>query len=134
MREFNTELLSEQVKIDDRFFEIRELTTGAKNNYFRAVGKSMEVRLISTGEYETDGKDKKEKMRREVLFKDMTGNQIEILANTMFEIANGVASPVSRELIGSWGSKLTEELAKIAFKLNGMNISETEKKEEARKN
>ena len=132
MREFSTELKKEEVMIDGELYVIRELTADGRSVYLKAVGKTMDVRLISTGE--KDAKNR-EVMRREIKVLDMDGAQKELLSSTMFRVdSEGKATPVTKPQVGGWGSKLVEELVKISSDLNGLERTEEEHAEEAEKN
>lgn len=132
MREFNTTLDVEEVKIDGVLHKIRELTADGRKVYLKALGDTMEVRMVDQGAKDDQGRPV---MRREILMKDLSGAQEAILTNTMFRVnEDGTEKAITRDVVGSWPSKTVEELASMASELNGMETADGVLQERAEKN
>jgi len=132
MREFSTELRVELIRIGGEDYEIRELTTEGRDRYLQALGDTMQVRMVGTGEKDKAGN---EKLRQEIVIKSLKGTQCDLLKATMFRITeDGGKTTVSIKQIGEWGAKLTEQLARIASDLNGMSQPDKVLELEAEKN
>jgi hypothetical protein len=131
MREYSTERAVEQVMIDGHLYEVRELTVDGSKAYRRALGETMELRLVSTGKTTKDGRDV---MRKEILVRDFEGAQTVLLCNTVFKMVEGKGTPVSSSTVGGWGNRMAEELARVASDLNGLDVTEEVQKANAEKN
>ena len=132
MREYSTKLAVEEVLIDGERYEIREMTSAGRDKYLKTLGNTMQVRMVSTGDVDKDGR---EKMRKEVVVTSLGGAQAEILQSTLFKIADdGTATPITLKKIGELGAKLVEELATVASRLNGLERPDAVLEKEAEKN
>ncbi len=132
MYEFSTELKKEEVKIDGADYVLCEMTAAARSVYLRRLNQTMEVKLHGTGEKDSTGK---EVFRKEVKITDLNGAQKELLTSCLFRLSpDGAKVPVTSKMVDAWGSKMVEELAKIASDLNGLEQPESVLEEAAEKN
>lgn len=132
VEEFSSELDAKPIRIDGEDYEIREMAFGPRKKYLAGLGKTMEVRMVGTGEEDEKGR---EKLRKEIKILDMSGAQEDLLSNCMFKITEGKPPvPVSKDTIHRWGARMVERLAKIAYDFNGLDQSEEEEQEQAEKN
>ena len=132
MKEYDDILVVEEVTIGGKSFEIRGLTTDGRKKYIRAVKDTMEVRLIGTGTKDDEGQ---EFLRKEIKVLDFDSASIELLHETMFRInEDGTKTALTKQQIGQWGAKLTEQLANHAARLNGLNQTQEDADKDAEKN
>ncbi len=133
MKEFSTSLKEERIKIDGTEYIIGELTYGARSAYLRSMGNTMEVRLVNAGDRDAKGN---EKMRREIIVKDLAGAHAELLCGCMFRAKDdGTRGPaVTRQQVNQWGAALVEQLAQLASDVNGLEQPDAVLEQEATKN
>lgn len=130
--EFSTVREVQPIKIDGEDYEVREMTAAARTVYLKALGKTMEVQMVGTGEKDSKGK---EVMRKQIKVTDLSGAQKELLTATVFRVApDGSRTKVPLTQVDSWGGRLVERLTKLASKLNGLEQPEDVLTKEAEKN
>jgi len=132
MKEFNTGLKEEQIKIDDCIWAVREMTTVGRESYNKALSNTMEVIMDGTGKYDKKGN---EIFKKKIKVLDLGGAQLALLKATMeHQPEEGKIIIPVEAAYPTWGSKLAEELVKIASDLNGMEVPEEVLDDEAEKN
>ena len=131
--EFSNTPEVQPVTIDGVYYEIRELTADSRAAYLKALTKTMQVKLIGTGEKDANGR---EIMRKEITVIDMDGAQKELLCGCMFrrDDAKGTFTPVTAKEVGSWRGKIIEQLVKRASDINGLEMPDDKLNEAAEKN
>jgi hypothetical protein len=129
---YTTALQKKLVQIDGEDWEIREMTADGRDGYLRAVSKTMEVKMVSTGQKDERNR---EVMRKEIKILSMSGAQRELLCATMVRIdQDGKSIALTPRQFGGWGSKMIEDLVKHASDLNGLEMPEDQLSKEAEKN
>jgi len=128
VKNYSTTLASEPITIDNRPYEVRELTAKARAEYLKALSATIDVRTEQIG-------DDRKGAKRLMAVKNLAGADIDLLQRTVWYVPeDGEARLVKRSEVESWGSRMTEEITKIANRLNGLDKSEDELEDEAGKN
>jgi len=120
------------LKIDGQLYELRELTVAGQTKYLKDLSKTMEIRMVSTGEKDASGE---EVLRKDVHFTSLTTVQDVLLQACLFRVDDaGKGTPVPIETIRGWGVTLVNKLVAKATELNDLERPEDVLAQEAEKN
>jgi hypothetical protein len=130
--DFNTDVSGFPFRVNGQSYEIREMAFGPRQNYLRALGKTMKYKMVGTGKKDDKGK---EVMQKEVEILDMNAAQAELLQACVVRVSDdGKATPIKLNEFQGWGSRMIEQIAKKASEINALEMPDSKLQEDAEKN